>query len=39
MRLEIKNRLHRYYVNRPKPRHGYKCTKRKMCISLMMVIF
>ena len=39
MRLEIKNRLHRYYVNRPKPRHGYKQTKCKMCISLMMVIF
>ena len=38
MRLKMKNRSHRYDINRPTPRHGYKYTKYKMCLSIMMVI-
>ena len=34
----MKNRSHRYDINRPRPRHGYKYTKYKMCLSVMMVI-
>ena len=32
MRLKMKNRSHRYDINRPTPRHGYKYTKYKMCL-------
>ena len=38
MRLKLKNRSHRYDINRPKPRHGQKHTKYKMCLSITMVI-
>ena len=34
----INNRSHRYDMNRPRPRHGHKYTKYKMCLSIMMVI-
>ena len=34
----IKKRSHRYDMNRPRPRHGHKYTKYKMCLSIMMVI-
>ena len=34
----IKNRSHRYDMNRPRPRHGHKYTKYKMCLNIMMVI-
>ena len=29
MKMKMKNRLHRYDLNRPRPRHGHKCTKYK----------
>ena len=29
MRLKMKNRAHKYIVNRPSPRHGHKKTKYK----------
>ena len=35
----MKNRLHRYDVNKHRPRHGYRYTKYKMCLSIMMVIY
>ena len=38
MRLKMKNRSHRYDINRPGPRHGHKYTKYKMCLCIMMVI-
>ena len=38
MRLKMKNRSHRYDINRPRPRHGHEYTKHKICLSLMMVI-
>ena len=38
VRLRIKNKSHRYDINKPGPKHGYKYTKYKMCFSIMMVI-
>ena len=37
MRLEKKNRSHRYDKNRPRPRHGQKYTKYKIHLIIMMV--
>ena len=37
-RLKMKNRSHRYDMNRPRPRHGHTCTKYEMCLSILMVI-
>ena len=34
----MKNRLHRYDINRPRPRNRHKYTKYKMCLSIMMAI-
>ena len=36
--MKTKNRLHRYDMNRPRPRPGHKYTKYKMCQSTIMVI-
>ena len=36
--LKIKNGSQRYHINWPRPRHGHKHTKYKMCLSIMMVI-
>ena len=38
IRLKMKNRSHRYDINRPRPRHGQRYTKYKMYLSIMMVI-
>ena len=38
MRLKVKNKSHRYDINRPRPRHGHKYTKYKKWLSIMMVI-
>ena len=38
MRLKIKNRSHRYDINKLRPRHGHKYTKCKMCFSMMMIV-
>ena len=38
MRLKMKNRLHRYKINRPRPRHGHKYTMYKICLGIMMTI-
>ena len=38
MRLQLKNRSHRYGINRPRLRNGDKYAKYKMCLSTMMVI-
>ena len=38
MILKMKNRSHRYDINRVRPRHGHKYTKYKTCISIMIVI-
>ena len=36
--MKMKNRSHRYNINRTWPRHGYKYTERKMYLSMMMVM-
>ena len=38
MRVKMKNRSHRYDINRTRPRHGYEYTKYKMCFSMMIVM-
>ena len=38
IRLKMKNRSQRYDTNRPRPRHGPKYTKYKMCPNIIMVI-
>ena len=38
VRLEMKNRSHRYDMTRPRPRHGHKYNMYKMCLRLMMAI-
>ena len=38
MRLKIKNRLHRYDINKPRYRHGHKHTKYKICLIMKMVV-
>ena len=37
MRLKMKNRTHRYKINKPSLIHGHRYTKYKMCLSRMMV--
>ena len=37
IRVKIKNRSQRYDINRPRPRHGHKYIKYKMCLRIMMV--
>ena len=39
MGLIMKNRSHRYDINRPRPRHGHKYTKQKMCLGVNMFIY
>ena len=34
----MKNISQRYNINRPRPRHGHKYAKYKLCLSKMMVI-
>ena len=37
MKMKMKNRSHRYDINRPWPRLGHKYTKYKEYISMMML--
>ena len=39
IKLRIKINSHRCDINRPRPRHGHKCTNYKMCFRIMVVIF
>ena len=36
--MKMKNRSHRYNINRPRSRYGHKYDKYKKCLSVMMVI-
>ena len=38
VRLKMKNILHRYDISKPRPKHGRKYTKYKMCLSMMMIV-
>ena len=37
MRLKMKNKSHRYDINRPWPKHRRKYTKYKMCLIIMVI--
>ena len=37
--MKMKNRSHRYDINRPRSRHGHKCSKYKSVSVLMMLIY
>ena len=36
---EMKNRSHRYDINKPRTRHGRKNTKFKLCLGIIMVTY
>ena len=38
MKMKMKNRSHRYDINRPRSRHGHKCSKYKKCLNMMMLL-
>ena len=38
MKMKIKNRSHRYEINRPSSRHGCKYSKYKKCLSMMILM-
>ena len=38
MEMKMKNRSHRYDINRPRSRHEHKCSKCKKCLSMVMLI-
>ena len=38
MKMRMKSRSHRCDIKRPRPRHGYKYSKYKKCLTLMMLI-
>ena len=37
MTTKMKNKAHRYNINKPSPRHRHKYTKYKICLSITMV--
>ena len=37
MKMKMKNRSHRYDINRPTSRHGDKYNKYKNCLTMMMM--
>ena len=39
MKMKIKNKSHRYEINRSRSRHGYKYSKYKKCLSMMKLIY
>ena len=38
VRLKMKNRSHRYDINTPRPRHGHRYIKYKICLSIIMMV-
>ena len=38
MKIKMKNTSHRYNINRLRSRHGHKCSKYKICFSVMMLL-
>ena len=39
MKMKMKNRLHRYSINRPRSRRGHKYIKYKECLTVVMLIY
>ena len=38
MKMKMRNRSHRYEINRPRSRNGHKYGKYKKCLSIIMLI-
>ena len=38
MKSKVKNRSHRYDINRPRARPEYKCSEYKKCLTMMILI-
>ena len=38
MKMKMKNRSHRYDINRPRSSHGHKCSKYKKCLTKMRLM-
>ena len=38
MKIKMKNRSHRYGINRPRSRHEHKYSEYKKCLSMMMLV-
>ena len=38
MKMKMKNRSHRYDINRPRSRHGHKYSNYKKCLSMMTLL-
>ena len=36
---KMKNKSHRYDINRPRSRHGHKYSKNKRCLSMITIIY
>ena len=36
VKMKMKNRSHRYDINRPRSRHGHKYSEYEKCLSMMM---
>ena len=39
MKMKIKNRSHRYDINRPSSRHVHKYSKHKKCVGMMIHLY
>ena len=39
MKIKMKNGSQKYDINRPRPRHGHKCSEYKKCLCRMMFIY
>ena len=39
MKSKMKNKSHRYDINRPRPKNGHKYSKYKMYPSIMMLLY
>ena len=37
MKMQKKNRSHKYDINRPRSRHGHENSKYKTCLSMIML--
>ena len=36
--MKMKNKTHKYDINKPRSRHNHKCSKCKKSLSMMMLI-
>ena len=39
MKIKMKNRSHKYDINKPRSRHGHKYSKYKNCVTMVMLLY